>query len=180
MGTTSIAAWRGFTLIELAATVAVASIVMTAAVPSLNRWVDDQRLNGVAGELASDLQYARSEAVLRNEAVRVSFHGDAEHRQCYLVHTGAADQCHCGDDLPAHCDGEAQALKVVMLDPESPLRLVSNAASVLFAPEHGTASPAALVRVIGRHEHAVQHVVNIMGRVRSCSPLALVSGYRAC
>lgn len=180
MGTTTVAASRGFTLIELAATVAVASIVMTAAVPSLNRWVDDQRLNGVAGELASDLQYARSEAVLRNEAVRVSFHGDADGAQCYLVHTGAADQCHCGDAQPAHCDGDAQPLKAVMLDPEARLRLQSNAASVLFAPEHGTASPAALVRVIGMQDRAVHHVVNIMGRVRSCSPQASVSGYRAC
>ena len=71
------AAARGFTLIEMMATVAVAGIVTTTAVPSLHGWADQQRLKGIAGELSSDLQHARAEALLRNEGVRVTFVGNA-------------------------------------------------------------------------------------------------------
>jgi type IV fimbrial biogenesis protein FimT len=53
-------------------------------------------------------------------------------------------------------------------------------ASVLFDPLHGTSTPAGTWRVIGTGGRAVHHVINVMGRVRSCSPQAAVPGYRAC
>ncbi len=168
---------RGFTLIETVAVVAVTGIVMTTAMPSLNGLIDTQRIHGAATQMASDLQFARSEAVLRNQGVRVSFQADAA---CYVIHTGTADQCQCSASGPAHCEGGAQAIKTVALDIEQRISLQANVASLRFDPLHGTASPTATLRVIGAQGRAVHQVVNIMGRVRSCSPQALVSGYRAC
>lgn len=180
MGTTAAAA-RGFTLIELAATVAVASIVMTTAAPSLSGWVDTQRLKGVAGEMASTLQYARSEAVMRNQPVRVSFHQAPGGTACYVVHTGNADQCPCDGNAPAPCSGaDAQQIKTVALPADQRVSLQANVASLLFDPLHGTATPAATLRLVGADGRAVHHVVNLMGRVRSCSPSSAVSGYRGC
>jgi type IV fimbrial biogenesis protein FimT len=49
-----------------------------------------------------------------------------------------------------------------------------------FDPLHGTATPTATWRVIARDGRAIHHVVNVMGRVRSCSPDAAVPGHRAC
>jgi type IV fimbrial biogenesis protein FimT len=167
-------------LIEMVATVAIAGIVMTAAVPSLGGWVDQQRLKGTAGELASDLQYARSEAVLRNQGVRVSFLGDVNAATCYVVHTGAADSCRCDAAGAPVCDGGSQPLKTVALTAPAGVALQANVRTVLFSPEHGTASPAASLRLTGAHGRAVQHTVNVMGRVRTCSPQGSVSGYRAC
>jgi type IV fimbrial biogenesis protein FimT len=167
---------HGFTLIETVVVVAVTGIVMTTAMPSLNGLIDAQRIHGAASQMASDLQFARSEAVLRNQGVWVSFQADAA---CYVIHTGTADQCRCSTSGPAHCEGDAQAIKTVALDSER-INLQSNVASLRFDPLHGTASPATTLRVIGPHGRAVHQVVNIMGRVRSCSPQALVSGYRAC
>lgn len=179
MGTAT-AAVRGFTLIEMVATVAVAGIVMTAAAPSLGGWVDQQRLKGVAGELASDLQYARSEAVLRNQGVRVSFLGDLNAATCYVVHTGPADSCRCDAAGAPACEGGSQPLKSVALAAPARVALHSNVRSVLFSPEHGTASPAASLRLAGAQGRTVQHTVNVMGRVRSCSLQGSVSSYRAC
>ena len=58
--------------------------------------------------------------------------------------------------------------------------LVANAASVLFDPLHGTATPTGTLRVTGASGRAIHHIINVMGRVRSCSPQAAVPGYRAC
>jgi type IV fimbrial biogenesis protein FimT len=167
----------GFTVVEVVAVVAVAGIIATTAVPSLAGLIDTQRLSGVASELASDLQHARAEAVQRNQGVRVSFKADAG---CYVIHTGSADQCQCAASGPASCEGDAQAIKTVALDDTRRIVLHSNVASMVFDPVHGTASPAATLRITGPQGRSVQHTVNVMGRVRSCSPLSGVSGYRAC
>jgi type IV fimbrial biogenesis protein FimT len=169
------AAPRGFTLIEMMATIAVAGIVTTAAVPSLHGWVDQQRLKGVAGELSSDLQHARAEALLRNEGVRVTFSGNA----CYVVHTGAADRCGCDANGVGHCEDGAP-IKTVSLPTANGIALHANVRSVLFAPEHGTASPTATLRLVGPQGRTLQHTVNLMGRVRSCAAQGAVSGYSAC
>lgn len=170
------AAARGFTLIEMMATVAVAGVVMTAAVPSLHGWVDQQRLKGIAGELSSDLQHARTEALLRNEGVRVTFTGNA----CYVVHTGAADRCRCEADGTGRCDDGPAPIKAVLLPASQGVTLHANVRSVLFAPEHGTASPTATLRLNGAQGHTVQHTVNLMGRVRSCVAQGAIAGYAAC
>ena len=168
---------EGFTLVELVAVMAVTGIVATAAVPSLSGLVDTQRISGVASELASDLQYARAQAVQRNQGVRVTFKAEAA---CYVIHTGSADQCQCTTSGPATCEGDAQALKTVALDDTRSIGLHSNVNSMVFDPVHGTASPAATLRLTGPQGRSVQHTVNLMGRVRSCSPQSSVSGYRAC
>lgn len=171
----------GFTLIETIVVVAVAGIVMTAATPSLGHLIDTRRIDGVATELVSDLQFARSEAVTRNQAVRVSFQSNAATgASCYVIHTGTADQCQCSSAGPARCDGEAQPIKTVALHAAQRISLQANVGSLVFDPLHGTASPTATLRISGPQNRAVHQMVNLMGRVRSCSPQGAVSGYRAC
>lgn len=172
---------HGFTLIETMVVVAIAGIVMTTAMPSFGNLIETRRIDGVATQMATDLQFARAEAVSRNEAVRVSFKPNATTGSaCYVIHTGAADQCQCTATGPAQCEGGAQQIKTVALDSTQRVNLQANVGSVLFDPLHGTASPATTLRVTGPQNRAVHHTVNIMGRVRSCSPQAAISGYRAC
>jgi type IV fimbrial biogenesis protein FimT len=45
---------------------------------------------------------------------------------------------------------------------------------------HGTSTPTGTVRVIGANGRELRHVVNVMGRVRTCSPQGNVAAYRAC
>ena len=40
--------------------------------------------------------------------------------------------------------------------------------------------PTGTLRVLGSQGRAVHHVINVMGRVRSCTPLGAMPGYRAC
>jgi type IV fimbrial biogenesis protein FimT len=167
---------NGFTLVEAAVVTTLTAIVASLAAPGFQGALALRRLDGAATELAANLQLARSEAVARNRAVRLSWHAV---QRCYVVHTGAVDQCVCSDDGSASCSGDALLLKSVAWD-AADVALQSNTASMLFDPLHGTASPTATWRVSAADGRAVHHVVNVMGRVRSCSPLAAVPGLRAC
>lgn len=64
---------RGLTLMELIVTVAILAILVALAVPSFNAFLAKGRLSGAAEALAQDLQLARSEALRRNDDVRLSF-----------------------------------------------------------------------------------------------------------
>jgi type IV fimbrial biogenesis protein FimT len=52
--------------------------------------------------------------------------------------------------------------------------------SVTFDPVRGTVTPTATLRVEARDGRAIHQVVNVLGRIRSCSPQGLAAGERAC
>lgn len=59
----------GFTLIELLIAVSVMAVILTTAVPALGNFIAQQRMTAAANQLVSHLNYARHEAVFRNQAV---------------------------------------------------------------------------------------------------------------
>ena len=170
---------RGLTLVEACIVLAVIVVVAGAALPGMQQVIDARRLDGAATQLATDIQFVRTEAVARNQPLRLAFQATSG-GACYVVHTGAAGACTCAATGVAACSGDGQAVKAVLLHAADRIGLESNVASVLFDPVHGTATPTGTVRVLGARERAVHHVVNVMGRVRSCSPRATAPGYRAC
>ncbi len=170
---------RGITLVETCAVISIVSILSAAATPNLQGLIDSRRLDGAATQLASDIQFVRSEAVARNLPVRLSFYPSAE-GSCYVVHTGNAEQCACDTGGPATCSGDARQIKTVALTAADRVSLQTSADSVLFDPLHGTSTPTGTLRLIGQQGRAVHHVINVMGRVRSCSPQGAMPGYRAC
>ncbi len=173
---------RGVTLVETSVIVAIIAITASAAGPGFQGFIEKQRLDGVATQLVTDIQFVRSEAVLRNVGLRLSFH-DHAWGSCYVVHSGTVDQCVCHASGPAQCSGDAQPLKTVLLPAADRMAVQANVASILFDPLHGTSTPAGTVKVVAACGRAIHHVVNIMGRVRSCSPQLVapaVPGYRVC
>lgn len=64
---------RGFTLIELAFTLAVLGIILAAAVPSYSNYLARQRLRHVAELLELDLRRARTLSVNESRNIYVSF-----------------------------------------------------------------------------------------------------------
>ncbi len=62
---------RGVTLIELMVTVAVATVMLMVAVPSLQSFVRGTQLRTTASDLGTTLQFARSEAIKRGWPVTV-------------------------------------------------------------------------------------------------------------
>ena len=63
----------GFTVLELIAAMAIASVVLGIAVPSLLAWLPTLRLSSAARQVATDLQVARMKAISQNAAYTVSF-----------------------------------------------------------------------------------------------------------
>ncbi|MEP7300509.1 MAG: GspH/FimT family pseudopilin [Caldimonas sp.] len=170
---------NGFSLVEAMIVVAVTAIVATSAVPSLSAFIDGRRLNAAATALAADVQFVRTEAIARNRPIRLSLHASAP-VSCWVVHTGLAAQCACAESGPAVCSGGAAEIKTVVLGAADRVLVQANVASILFDPLHGTSTPTGTLRLIDPRGRAVHHVVNVMGRVRSCSPAGAVPGWRAC
>lgn len=173
---------RGVTLVEASIVGAIIAITASTAIPGFQGFIEKQRLDGVATQLATDIQFVRSEAVLRNAALHLSLQAHAW-GSCYIIHTGAADQCICQASSPTECSGDAQALKTVQLPAAERVSVQGNVSSILFDPLHGTSTPGGTLKIVAASGRAIHHVVNIMGRVRSCSPhmaAPAVAGYRVC
>jgi len=170
---------RGLTLVEMAATLAVAAILAGTAVPSFQDSNKKRVLHGTAAQLATDLQFARSEAIARNEGVRVSFHSVAG-AACMVMHTGATADCNCSDQGVAHCAGSAVLIKSSYYAASSGVAVTTNVASMRFDSTLGTVTPAGTVTIASASGSSVHHVVSILGRLRSCSPDGSAPGYKAC
>jgi len=169
----------GVSLIEAMVVVAVTAIVATTAAPGLASFIDGRRLEAAATALAADVQFVRTEAVARNRPIRLSFQASAT-SSCWVVHTGPAAQCLCAESGPTVCTGGAMEIKTVVLGRADRVEVRANVASILFDPLHGTSTPAGTLRLIDPRGRAVHHIVNVMGRVRSCTPGGAVPGWRAC
>lgn len=63
---------RGFTLIELMITVAIAAILLMIAVPSFQHAISNTNLDRAQNDLLATLHYARTEAVTRGTSVAVA------------------------------------------------------------------------------------------------------------
>ncbi len=169
---------RGITLLEIAVVLGVTAIVAATAVPSLANLVMARRLEGAATGLAADLQFVRSEALARNRSLRLSVRSGAD-ATCWIVHTGAAGDCNC-TAAGMVCAPDASAIRSVVLPTVERVSVSANVASIVFDPLHGTSTPTGTLRLIDARGRAVHHVVNVVGRVRSCSPDGAVPGYPAC
>lgn len=67
---------KGFTLIELMITLAVAAIALVVAIPSFNQTMRNNSSSALGSELASALNFARSEAVKRAKRVSICASND--------------------------------------------------------------------------------------------------------
>jgi len=170
---------RGITLVETMAVTSVLAVVTSLAAPGFDGAIQRRHLEGAATQLETDIHYARMLAVARNAPLRMSFESNAA-GSCYVIHTGSAGQCSCTADGAAVCQGDAQAERSVRFDTGGVVRLKSNSRSVLFDPTRGTSTPTATVQLTARNGTAIHQVMNVMGRVRSCSPAPAIAGYRRC
>ena len=171
---------RGFTLIELMVVVAIGATLMAIAAPSFTNFLAKRRVEGVATELGTDLQYARSEAVQRNSVVRVIFEAS-----CYAIHvpgSTAATSC-------TSLGTGAVNVKTVQLTSTATVGLAftsnNGKAFIEFDPVRGMAIDSAAADASGYinitspssyGNWQLREIVSKVGRVRVCSPNATMGG----
>jgi type IV fimbrial biogenesis protein FimT len=63
---------RGFSMIEVAVSLAVMGILMASVAPSVSAWMGNSRIRNTAESIQAGLQKARNEALRRNQVVRFS------------------------------------------------------------------------------------------------------------
>lgn len=150
---------RGLTLVELVVTLAIVAILAGLAAPGFKTYFANQRLKAAAGELATDLQFARLESVQRNAAVTIAFASTG-----YTISAGG------------------NPVKAVTLSGGS---VVSGGASMsaVFDPVRATATLTNgpdVTLVNSGTVNTLRVTLNTMGRVILCSPGGTMKGYDAC
>lgn len=176
---------RGFTLIELLTGLTIVAIIASVSIPSFQDFRLRQRLKGVATNLFTDLQYARSEAVQRNGRLAVSFAVGAN--WCYGIHEGAAP-CNCAI-APGSC-----SIKTVQSTDYPGVTM----SSAQFNSSNGTAAWYAIDPRRAQSVNALGNPVagsivftaagagtlrgdlNAVGRLRVCAPSGNTHGFPAC
>ena len=170
---------RGVTLLESLIAVTVTALALGSALPGFEQARERRHLEGAAAQLETDIMHTRSLAVARNQGVRMGFES-LQAGTCYTGHTGAANACSCDANGVANCSPGAEALRTVYFPAQGPVAVRANVRSILFDPRLGTSTPTGTLRVVARSDAAIHQIVNIMGRVRACSPAGTVAGYPRC
>jgi type IV fimbrial biogenesis protein FimT len=149
---------QGLTLVELLIVLAVAAILAALAAPSFTDQFARRRLEGVATELSTDLQFARTQAVANGGVVRVMTLSTTQ----YVVRNAANTD-----------------LKTVNL---SSGITATNGVTVAYEPLRGMATvtngPIDLTST--QTAAQVRLDVNPMGRVNLCTPGGSLKGYATC
>jgi type IV fimbrial biogenesis protein FimT len=170
---------RGVSLIESALTLAVTGALVGTTLPGMQKLVDARRLESATAQLESELQFARSLAVARNDDVRLRF-VQAGGGSCYVIHTGPSGACTCAPAGSASCGSGAELVRSAHFEPGAPVQVRSGTASFGFEPVRGMVTPTATITLTTRDGQEQRLVVNIMGRVRSCTNGAQVPGTPQC
>ncbi|MBL8342444.1 MAG: GspH/FimT family pseudopilin [Rubrivivax sp.] len=168
---------RGVTLVESLICMTMAAVTLGAVLPGFGGALERRRVEGAAAQLETDLQLTRSLAVAQNRTLRFEIAAN-EHGSCYIVHDGSAGDCDCAPH-GATCTAGVQAHRIAHYPADAGVAVAANVRSMVFEPLRGTVTPTGTLRVTGG-SFAVHQVVNLMGRVRSCSPGGSMPGVPAC
>jgi type IV fimbrial biogenesis protein FimT len=168
----------GFSLVESLIPLAVMAVLLGSALPSLETMKLRRQLEGSAAQLETDLQLARASAVAANQVLRMDFYS-SDHGSGYVLHDGDAGDCDVAADSTPVCASGTTPWRVVLHDARQPVRLSANVRSIAFDPVKGTITPTATMRLqapIG----SLRLIINVMGRIRSCTPDGALPGQPAC
>ena len=169
----------GVTLVEAAAVLGIASVMVGVAVPALGDLRDTRLLEAATAQLRTDIHHARSTAVAMGQTVRLHVH-DEPAGSCYVVHTGMAGDCSCQPSGTTLCTASAQPLRSVGHAQASGIAIRSNAGSLAFDAFQGTVTPTGSLTVAHVRGDRLRVVVNVMGRARTCRAAGTLHGHPAC
>jgi len=174
----------GFSLIELLITVAVLGILVAVAAPSMFETLERRKLKGAAERAFADFQFVKTEAIKRNQFVRLDFTGFGSGNDwCYGFKVNA--NCDCTETDSSQADFcEIDGLKqVVNQDTYDGAVTLSNTSlpfsgAASFNPMRGTTTSGTIEFEIANGA-SIKVIVSTLGRIRICSDSS-VGGYRPC
>lgn len=169
---------RGFTLIELMVGLAILAILLVLGIPTMTHFLDSSRLKAATTSFSSGLQYARSQAVSRNERVQFTSNGAG-----WSVATVAAPLV----VLQSRSNTEGGATRVNMAEGSGVASAIFNGlgASIKadgtpqvqllfsFTSPDNACAPTGPIRCLDVR-------VSPAGQVRLCDPAAAAGDSRAC
>ncbi len=159
---------RGISILESSVALGITSLLVGLASPPLAAYKDQQQLKSIAAQLETDIVHVRSQAVAMNRTLRLHVAGP----RCYVVHDGPPSTCSCAADGSATCGPGVRVLQTQQWPATSAVTLQANTASLGFDAIKGTVTPTATFKLSLPNGQRIHNVVNIMGRVRSCTPAA--------
>ena len=113
--------------------VAVVAIVLVLAAPSFRDIIEMQRLRGTNAQFVTDVQFARTEALSRQEVTGISF-GVTSGMSCYVIHTcgtvaSSSCTCNCASAEGSRCTAPQREIRTVQLPGSTKVTLVPVAVS---------------------------------------------------
>lgn len=192
----------GLTLLEVVVVLAVVGVLVTLVAPSMREMIGMQRLRGVAAQLVTDLQFARSEAIARNQAVGFTVRNRAdESSTCYVLFSGSDPQyinstdvaaCNCTNPPGNACAGAATEIRTVQIPREDDLtlRVPASIRTTYYKPLHGGIVLVTSAAVLPARDFCAEVTRTPRGRLRVivspsgqpsvCTPDNSVTGFDTC
>lgn len=173
-------ALKGISLVEVLVVLTILGILASLAAPGWTAWLQRQRVAGVSTELVTDLQYARSEAVMRRLNTRIEF-AILPEGTCYIIHTGSDHACRCEAGGSPTCTPPAQALRTVFRPAAEGVSVTLNHTDpMIFSSRQGTLTPGGTISVSHPNGTVIRHKLNMLGRVQRCTVGEAALGHSAC
>ena len=144
-------------MIEAMVVVALVAVLAALVAPSFIDQLARRRLEGVATDLSTDLQFARMQAVSDRDPVRVVT--EVSGSQYRLVRNNGT------------------TLKTVVMPAGV---TVTNAITISYDQLRGASNAAQITLSSTKTTAQLRVATNVMGRVSMCSPAGSLKGYTAC
>ncbi len=171
---------RGCTLLESLCGLVIMLVLLGGAWPMLKDLVARQALLAQAAELETDLVLARTQSQVQKDNLRFSVHQPVSGGSCYIVYNGPSGACRCEGNGRSSCEAGAQVLRLAEPSRRAGISLAALARPLTFDAMMGTVTPTATLRLTDRDGRTVHQVINLTGRVRTCTPDQPWGGMRRC
>jgi type IV fimbrial biogenesis protein FimT len=165
----------GFSLIELLAVLAIASILLAAGAPGLRQLIQAQQLKAASGDLFAAIGLARAQALARGEIVTVLPKGaggaDWGRGWTVFLDRDGDRQPSPGDTVLAEHGPLAQGMAVgfSFTGPAPPFYIAYNGAGRSCRDSNPAAARYGTLSLF--HGGGIRRIkINMLGRARSCDP----------
>lgn len=172
---------RGLTLIETLVALSIVVLILTLAAPSFNRTIVQERVRGIHAELATDIAFARSEAVQRAVPVTIDVRGD-EGMTCYAIYTQPSGTCNClqGEDPCGEAAELGILLKVLQVPRSRHVALGETNVRVSISDRRSSVVATGALTVASDTGLALRTTLLAGGQLLTCSPNGSMPGVAPC